>query len=275
MPVRPILLSALLAGLAAAPAGAVGKAVQLAPHRAVYDLSLLRSGGSGGLENARGRIAIEFGGDACEGYTTKFRQVTVLESSEAGSRTLDTRTVTYEAADGAALRFKTDSRDGRADEAVDGEASVRDGNLSIRLKQPKSETLQVRAQPVFPSAHMKRLIEAGQAGQSALAVQVFDGSDDGKKVYDTYAVIGRRIEPGAGTNLEKSATQDPVARLPRWPVTISYYKADAGDQTPTYTLSFELYENGISRALKLDYGDFALKGDLQSLEVSAASSCSR
>jgi hypothetical protein len=275
MHARPIRLSALLAALAAVPAAAEGKVVQLVPHRAVYDLSLLRSGGSGGLENARGRIAIEFGGDACEGYTTKFRQVTVLESSEAGPRTLDTRTVTYEAADGAALRFKTDSRDGRADEAVDGEASVRDGNLSIRLKQPKSETLQVRAQPVFPSAHMKRLIEAGQAGQSALAVQVFDGSDDGKKVYDTYAVIGRRIEPGAGTDLEKAATQDPVARLPRWPVTISYYKADAGDQTPTYTLSFELYENGISRALKLDYGDFALKGDLQSLEVSAASSCSR
>ena len=275
MHVRPILLSALLAGLAAAPAGAEGKAVQLAPHRAVYDLSLLRAGGSGGIESARGRIAIEFGGDVCEGYTTKFRQVTILESTESGPRTIDTRTTTFEAGDGGSLRFKTDSRDGRAEETVDGEALHRDGSLAIRLKQPKAETLQVRAQPVFPSAHMKRLIEAGQAGQSVLSVQVFDGSDDGRKVYDTYAVIGRRIEPGAGAGLETPAGQAALASLARWPVSISYYKADAGDQTPVYTLSFDLYENGISRALKLDYGDFALKGDLLSLEVSAASACGR
>ncbi|HEX2556543.1 MAG TPA: cell envelope integrity EipB family protein [Microvirga sp.] len=275
MPVRRILLSAVLAGLAAPCVAAADKPVELVPHRAVYDLSLLRSGGSNGLDSARGRIAIEFGGDACEGYTTKFRQVTILESSEAGPRTIDTRTTTFEAADGAAMRFKTDSRDGRAEEAVDGEANVTDGSLSIRLKQPRSETLRVSAQPVFPSAHMKRLIEAGRAGETSLAVKVFDGSDDGKKVYDTYAVIGRRIEAGAGGILEKPATQDAVARLPRWPVSISYFKAGAGDQTPVYGLAFELYENGISRALRLDYGDFALKGELQSLEVSAPTPCSR
>src|SRR3712207_8339860 len=78
------------------------------------------------------------------------------------------------------------------------------------IRRPPRSTL-------FPYTTLfrSRLIEAGQAGQSALAVQVFDGSDDGKKVYDTYAVIGRRIEPGAGTDLEKAATQDPVARLDR------------------------------------------------------------
>ena len=44
---------------------------------------------------------------------------------------------------------------------------------------------------------------------------------------------------------------------------------------PVYTISFELYENGISRALRLDYGDFALKGDLKSLDVQAPSPCQR
>ena len=38
---------------------------------------------------------------------------------------------------------------------------------------------------------------------------------------------------------------------------------------PVYRISFELYENGVSRDLKLDYGDFALKGDLKSLDVQA------
>ncbi len=49
-----------------------------------------------------------------------------------------------------------------------------------------------------------------------------------------------------------------------------------GDQTPAYTISFDLYENGVSRALKLDYGDFALRGELKSLDVSPATgACQR
>jgi hypothetical protein len=63
--------------------------------------------------------------------------------------------------------------------------------------------------------------------------------------------------------------------VPRWPVTISYYEEGTADRVPVYTVSFELYENGISRALKLDYGDFALKGDLKSLDVQAPSPCQR
>ena len=48
--------------------------------------------------------------------------------------------------------------------------------------------------------------------------------------------------------------------LTRWPVTVSYYDRDAkpteGEQTPVYAMSFELFENGVSRALVLDYNDF-------------------
>ena len=58
-------------------------------------------------------------------------------------------------------------------------------------------------------------------------------------------------------------------------MTISYFLVGSGDQTPSYTISFELYENGVSRALKLDYGDFALRGDLQSLEMLPETACQR
>ena len=63
--------------------------------------------------------------------------------------------------------------------------------------------------PLFPTAHMKRLIAAARAGDRPLNVKVFDGSDDGRKVYDTLAVIGRRIAPGAG-----EASSPPPARRP-------------------------------------------------------------
>ncbi len=101
--------SRLSSPAAAQPAKPV---VQLVPHRAVYDLSLLRSQGSRGLDSARGRIAMDFGGDACDGYTLNYRQVTVLNSNETGARTVDTQTATFEAGDGQSMRFKTTSTSG-------------------------------------------------------------------------------------------------------------------------------------------------------------------
>ena len=54
----------------------------------------------------------------------------------------------------------------------------------------------------------------------------------------------------------------------RWPVSISYFERTGekprapGEQTPVYTIRFELYENGISRALALDYNDFVIAGEM-------------
>jgi hypothetical protein len=251
--------------------------VRLVPHRAVYELSLARADSSSrGIDTARGRIAFDFGGDACDGYTLKYRQVTVMEGGESGSRTVDVRTATFEAGDGRSMRFKSDSRtENAAATSTDGEATSAGGSLAVRLKQPRRESLSIPGETIFPTEHMKRLIAAGRAGETKVAIKLYDGSDDGKKVYDTLSLIGRRIEPGAGAPLEEPAKQDALANTPRWPVTVSYFNAGSGDQTPAYTISFDLYENGISRALKLDYGDFALKGELKSVDVQPYSSCQR
>ena len=51
-------------------------------------------------------------------------------------------------------------------------------------------------------------------------------------------------------------------------MTIAYFNdGAAGDPTPVYNMSFKLYENGITRDLTMDYGDFALAGKLVQLEV--------
>ncbi|MXQ11093.1 cell envelope integrity EipB family protein [Microvirga makkahensis] len=277
---RSLIVATALSFAVLAPAWAqVGKApVRLVPHRAVYDLSLLRSGSTKGVESARGRIAMEFGGDACDGYTVKYRQVTVLDISEGGSRTLDTQTATYESGDGRSMRFKSSSTtQGLVREGIDGDAQLRpDGSLDVRFKQPRNDTFAATGQPVFPTEHMKRLIEKARDGERTYSARVYDGSDDGKKVYETLSVIGNRIEPGAAGAVEEPARQEALAKSPRWPVTISYFEEGRADREPAYTISLELYENGIARALKLDYGEFALKGDLKSLEVQpVASACQR
>ena len=65
--------------------------------------------------------------------------------------------------------------------------------------------------------------------------------------------------------------------MTRWPVTVSYYDRDAkasdGEQTPVYAMSFELYENGVSRALVLDYNDFVISGALGKFDVKDTKPC--
>ena len=269
----PALAALVATGFAASAAPS-----SLAPHRVVYDLSLAKATGTRGVENARGRIAFDFLGDNCEGYALTYRQVTVLESGEVGSKTSDMRTATFETGDGRSFRFRTDSEmEGAAAKKLDGDAERRrEGGLAVRLKQPKPERFTFGDDPLFPSDHMKRLIAAARAGETTFSIKVFDGSDDGHKVYDTLAVIGRRLEPGPDEAIEAPLRIAAMQKLARWPVTLSYFTAGRGEQTPVYTITFELYENGVSRALKLDYGEFVLKGDVAQFELKeSASACQR
>ena len=58
-----------------------------------------------------------------------------------------------------------------------------------------------------------------------------------------------------------------------WPVTIAYFDDAKTDGLPTYRMSFKLYDNGVSRDLTMDYGDFALSGHLVKLDFLPESKC--
>ena len=106
---------------------------------------------------------------------------------------------------------------------------------------------------------------------------MFDGSETGEKIYNTLTVIGPRIAPDQRRPNDAAADQPALAAMARWPVTISYFDKEkqekSGEQTPIYAIGFELYENGISRALTLDYNDFVVAGKMTSLEIKQAKPC--
>jgi hypothetical protein len=260
------LLSVILVAGAAQAEGA--PAVRLAPHRAVYDLSLVRGGGTRSVEGARGRIVFEFTGDPCKGWSLNYRQVTVLESGEAKIPLSDLRNATQEAADGHDFRFRTQTiADGRPAPAVEGRAERTADGVRVALTAPKRDAFTGTGTVLFPSAQMQALVVAARAGQRTLSVKVFDGSDDGHKVYDTLAVIGPPRTEAEMAAAEAPFRQGPMRTMPRWPVTLSYFAPGEGERTPIYTLGFDLYENGVSGALRLDYGEFALKGETTRLDL--------
>ncbi len=264
----------------AAIAQGPGAPVKLAPHVAIYDLTLTSSRGKRSLEGVRGRIVYDFSGSACEGYALNFRQVTELDSGEGKVALSDLRTATWEEGEGKSFRFKSQNyMDSKQIGDVDGRADRGNSNVAVRLNKPEDKKFNA-GKVVFPTEHMRLLIEAAQAGKTLFEIAVFDGSESGEKIYQSLSVIGRRIEPDKKPDNDAAAGKDSLDGLARWPVTISYFdktekKTDdqPSEQTPIYAITFEMYENGISRALRLDYGDFVIDGKMSSLEVKKASAC--
>ena len=249
------------------------------PHQALYELSLVKSRGSTSIEAARGRILYNFSGSACEGYTSDFRQVSELDSGEGKTTLSDLRSTSWEDGAGKSYRFKIDTRMNDTDSSpVDGVAERTGDHITVKLKQPETKSFTLDGDTVFPTEQIQRIISAAREGKSVLELTVYDGSDNGEKVYNTLSVIGQPI-PGDRTIAapDPSTANDVMKSLTRWPVTVSYYDHDAktkdGEQTPVYAMSFELYENGVSRALVLDYNDFVISGAMGKFDVKDSKPC--
>jgi hypothetical protein len=263
-----------LVGLGVRHATALPPGSELASHRAIYELKLAQTRGNSAVA-ARGRILYDFSGNACEGYALQFRQVSELDNGEGKVTLSDLRSTTWE--DGAAKKFIFKSQNYLNEtllDSVDGQAERQRDKVAVTLNQPAAKTFDLEAGMVFPTDHMRRIIAAAREGKNILELPVYDGSEKGEKVYDTLTVIGAEIAPERVPN-DAAAGKQALAGLKRWPVTVSYFDktARSSDQAPVYAIKFEVYENGVSRALMLDYNDFAISGELIAIELRDTGPC--
>lgn len=262
------LTGAACAGASAAP---------LAAHRAAYDISLIDpdSPSLGSVQTpvaATGLIAYEFRGSACDGYTSSFRQMTKMERSEGAPLAMDVNATSFEAADGASMRFKIDTQGVQDAPPVAGTATrSANDDLKVELTEPAAKTIDFGRDVLFPTQHVERLIDAARSGGGVVQARVYDGSDTGTKIYATMAVIGKEATKPSEDATNAEALKD----VRRWPVVVSYFNEASKDTAPEYTLSYDLYENGVSGSLKLDYGTFALRAQLRRLEILPASVCGK
>lgn len=260
-----------------APAAQAG----LAPHRAVYDMTLEKSRTGAGISALTGRMVFELKGNACTGYEQTMRFVTETLNRQGKTSINDQRSTFTEDADRRRFRFRTDQfRDKRLSSKSQGEAIRSKGpdRLTIDIRIPKRKSLNIQRSVVFPVEHSIRLLEAANQGKTLFTVDLYDGSDKGEKVYATTAALGAKIPPGVNASLEKAQSADSLDDLSAWPVSLSYFELDKGkrrDAVPNYELSFLYFENGVSRKLFIDYGTFSMRGKLVKLEMLPQKACDK
>ena len=284
---RHVLAAVALVGasLAGAPVAADGLA-GLASHRAVYEMSLGAHADRAEVTSVEGRLVYEFSGSKCEGWTSRFRLVTRLglmtgggdpEKQASASRLTDLRTSSYEDPDGKTFDFLNQNYiDDRMVEDTKGLARHEDGRTTVRLDRPAAKSVDLPSRVKFPTEHLAAIVAAARAGRTLEEIDLYDGSESGEKTYRTTVVIGREQTGDDDTTTEPAAASDIVKGKRRWPVDVSYFdpaKIATGEATPDYQMSFLLYENGISRKMRLNYGEFSLQGTLSALTALPTSSC--
>lgn len=240
----------------------------LTTHRAIYDVHLATQGDGGAVSRADGRIVYEFTGSACAGFSTQYRFVTRFQPLSGPERVSDLRTSSFEDGDGKSFDFfnqsfmnetLTEEQKGRAERG-------KDGSIAVTLTKPKQDKLTVPSEVLFPTQHLAALIEAAKRGDTIVNLKLYDGTDTGGKVTLASTIIGKEIPADTVPQDEPSAAAVELKGLKSWPMTISYYDADkpagSGEAEPDYQMSFVLYENGVTRHMRLNFKEFVLDGRL-------------
>lgn len=247
----------------------------LAPHRAVYEINLTEPG-AGGIENIAGRLVFEMTGSDCEGYVMNTRFVLNTTLSQERSILNDFQSSSWEDPSQNAFRFLSkDFVDNELTEEINGNAESKNGEIEVTLTLPEEKTFDISPDAHFPVMHIKKMLEAAVAGEQVFQAELYDGTDGGEKIYGTTAIIGAPFSLDDLGDFS-TPTDEKLAGVRRWPVTMSYFddtSAQADEGLPIYQMAFQIYENGVTRSLVLDYGDFKLSGDLSSIEFFKPTIC--
>ena len=273
---RPCFLAlaataSLVVTFGVAPAFA-GASEALLAHRAVYDLVLKNSTDRSGIDAMSGRMVYEFNGSACDGYTTRFRLVTRIVTG-GESRTTDQQTTTYEDLRSRQFRFDTRSfLNGEPDKEVRGSAHGTPTATEVDLTMPAARHLKL-PHSEFPTEHMLEMIRHAGSAETMYQSRIFDGSEEADQAPLTSMVLGGKEKAATG---EGGSGLSALRGETFWPATVAYFDdSGKGDETPSYRIAFDLYANGVTRDLTMDYGDFVLHGTLVKFEPLKQPECNK
>ena len=259
---RPLMVMGLFLTLLLAwgPAPEAG-AIELAPHRAIYKMSLAAaSRGSGGAD-ASGSMMYSFN-DGCEGWTSETNVKLRLLYAEGGETQTTWAFASWEAKDGLSYRFRIrHSRNGAVVENLKGTVTRGEPGeaAEARFSEPEDLVIKLPEGTLFPTRHLIDLIDAGSGGNPVFSRTVFDGASLDNP-YEINAIITR--DKGADTARGKAAaaliSSAGLADMPTRHVRMAFFSVKSQNPEPEFELGVDYRQDGIARLIHQDFGDFSI-----------------
>ncbi len=234
------------------------------PHRAVYDLNLAESRSNSTVVRAEGKLEFEWA-DVCTGWTVSQR--TRVRMAVAGGQVIDFGWTlnSLESRDGRRYRFfiRRFNIDGSTEE-LRGEARLREkGEMGLAVfSEPAAREVTLPKGTLFPTGHSLLLIAAAEKGELPLWRNVFDGSGD-NGLFGVNVALSEALSVDVPAGFESPL----LGGQESWRLHLAYFSMDESVAEPEHEQALRLYASGVVDEMLLDYGDFALKADLITLEA--------
>lgn len=265
---RVFAFLALAAGLSLArPAPAPGAAavppanaiaIELAGHKAVYELALDKARAD--VAGASGTMTYEVV-DACDGWAVHQRLLMTITNRDGQDIEMVSEYTTWESKDGKQLRFRmrqTTEQAVTTDVAGEAELDPSGGGVA-RYTMPEGQTRELGKGTLFPMAHTEAIIRAAMAGKRFITLPVFDGTGAEGAQDSTVAVASwGGPQPGKWPVLSGLASGR---------VHVAFFDQSAATQQPDYEVSMRYWANGVADDLVMDFGDFSMRGKLTALTL--------
>jgi hypothetical protein len=239
---------------------ASAQAVDVSPHRAIYDLSLASAKSQSGIVDAKGSMLVEWA-DSCDGWTIDQRYRLTVTNDESEESLVVVSFSTWESKDGLSYRFFIRKlRDGDVAEETRGRARLNAAGEAGRadFSQPEVTSIDLPRGTMFPTDHTLLLLRSAAESQRFINRPVFDGGElEGPS--EVTAAIGQMTQPAADGK--------PLLGHRGWSVRLAFYKPDAAGSEPDYEVGMKLLENGVAEGMSLDYGDMVIRAKLREIEA--------
>lgn len=250
--------------------------VKIAPHKAIYAMSLGHVKNGINLQNFSGTMLFDWQ-DTCDGWAIQQRSQFVFLYSDGQESRVDGSMMTWESKDGQTFTFynKRTSND-IEDEVFKGETHREKGKESrVHFSlPPETPDLMLTEETLFPTQHALLLIEKAQAGEKIFSKDYFDGSQS-SGVDIVSAFIGAKRETVLKGEVKAGIEENVLLKSPVWPIRLAFYDKKSQASVPEYEMDVAMQANGVSRRIEIDYGDFSIVGTLEKIEPSTSLSCEK
>lgn len=243
-------------------------AIDIAPHKATYRLKLDHARLQSGITDVAGQMSFAWN-DACDGWTIDQRFQVRFSYAEGEDMNLVTNYATWEAKDGSAYRFNVRKLvNGEVDEELSGGATLDGrGGGTVRYDKPETRSMPLKPGTMFPTAHTLRVLQQAGSQENLFSVPVFDGAEaEGASPVNT--IVGKLRSPAA-----MKVKDVELLAAKAWQVSLAFFPINPGEPLPDYETNMVLQENGVVRSMLVDYGDFRVSMELETLEKTIKPPC--
>lgn len=255
--------------LAASVIHAAAAADFLRPHQATYRMSLAPGGSKMDIASAEG-VMVYRASRECAGWAVENHTVVRYGHADGNAVNDKWTFLSWEGDDGLSYRFRVLHEANREIERIEGTATLDavGGPGVARFTLPEEMEVDLPAGTIFPTEHLRQLLQAARAGENILTRVVFDGTTE-----DNPYLVNAMIAP------LRDRPPPPLAEAAGAPAAVAFWTRGAffpyyGDaELPEFEMTIELRDDGIAEAMDQTFDDLSLRGRLLSVELLNAPDC--